>query len=121
MSLRSSGLRKKPRMRSGALHFTMAFSLFRLADGDLQRADAVDAALDVVAGVELGDAGGRSRHDDVAGGEFYLLRELPDDFRHVPDQLGEITFLGLLAVHRQPDIALGGMADLGGRLDRGAG
>src|SRR2546429_6446794 len=99
----------------------MAFSLFRLADRDLQRADAVDAALDVVAGVELGDAGRRARHDDVAGGELYLLRELPDDFGHAPDQFGQITLLRFLAVDRQPDLALGGMADLGSGLDRGAG
>ena len=99
----------------------MAFSLFRLADGNLQRADAVDAALDVVAGVELGDAGRRARHDDVAGGELYLLRELPDDFGHAPDQFGEIALLRFLAVDGQPDLALGGMADLGSGLDRGAG
>jgi hypothetical protein len=68
--------RKSPGPRSGALHFaeTLSSRLFRLADRDLQRADAIDAALDLVAGVELGDAGGRARHDDVAGGEFYLLR-----------------------------------------------
>ena len=95
--------------------------LFRFADRNFQRADTVDAAFDVVAGVELGDAGRRSRHDDVAGGELHLLRKLPDDFGHVPDQFGEVALLGFLAVHRQPDLALGGMADLGSGLDRGAG
>jgi hypothetical protein len=75
-STHPAGSTKSPGPRSGALHFaeTLSPRLFRLADRDLQRADAVDAALDVVAGVELGDAGGRARHDDVAGGEFYLLR-----------------------------------------------
>src|SRR5947208_3319098 len=113
----------KPRteVRGFAFRGDFRFSLFRLADGNLQRADAVDAALDVVAGVELGDAGGRARHDDVAGCEFYLLRELPDDFWHAPDQFGEIALLGFLAVDRQPDLALGGMADFRSRLDRGAG
>src|SRR5262245_64837881 len=96
-------------------------SLFRLADGNLQRADAVDAAFELVAHLELGDAGRRARHDDVAGGELYLLRELPDDLGHVPDQLGEVALLRFLAVHRQPDLALAGVADLGGRLDRRAG
>src|SRR5207249_8451964 len=115
------GYEKKPRIRSRALQLAMAFSLFRLADVYLQRADAVDAALDLVAGLELGDAGGRARHDDVAGGEFYLLRELPDDLGHAPDQFGEIALLRFLAVDGQPDLALGGMADLGSGLDRGAG
>ena len=67
--------------------------LFRLADRHLQGADAVDAAFDLVAGLELGDAGRRSRHDDVAGGERDLLRQLPDDLRHVPDQFGEVALL----------------------------
>src|SRR6202000_1729906 len=62
-------------------------------------------------------AGRRARHDDVAGGDLHLLRELPDDFGHVPDQLGEVALLRLLAVHGQPDLALDGMTDLGGRLD----
>ncbi len=38
-------------------------------------------AFELVAGLELRDAGGRAGHDDVAGGELHLLRELPDDFR----------------------------------------
>jgi len=98
---------KKPRTCPGALHVATicAGRLFRLADVHLQRADAVDAAFDLVARLELGDAGRRARHDDVAGGEFYLLRKLPDDFGHVPDQLGEIALLGFLAVDRQPDLA----------------
>src|SRR3954447_16775389 len=99
----------------------MAFSLFRIADRNLQGADAVDAAFDFVARLELGDAGRRSRHDDVAGGECYLLRELPDDFRHVPDQFGEVALLGFGAVDGEPDLAFGGMADLRRRLHRGAG
>src|SRR5437588_6366233 len=114
---------KRPRTEVRGFAFRDGFqvSLFRLADGNFQRADAVDAALDVIAGVELGDAGGRARHDDVARSEFYLLRELPDDLGHAPDQFGEIALLRFLAVDGQPDLALGGMADLRGRLDRGAG
>jgi len=72
---------------------------------NFQRADAVDPALDSVAGRQRRDAGRRSRHDDVAGADRDLLRELPDDFRHAPDQLGEITLLPLGAVDRQPDLA----------------
>src|SRR5438132_10889825 len=85
---------KRPRTRvPGPCFFETSYPLFRLADRNLQRADTVDAAFDLVAGIELGDAGGRSRHDEVAGGERYLLRELPDDLGHVPDQLGEVTLL----------------------------
>src|SRR5258708_32930349 len=93
----------------------------RLADRNFQRADAVDAALDLVSGRERGDAGRRSRHDDIAGADLDLLRELPDDFRHAPDQLREITVLPLGAVDRKPDLAVRGMADLRGRLQRRAG
>src|SRR6201995_2022777 len=92
-----------------------------LADRDLQRAHAVDAAFDLVARLELRHAGRGSRHDDIAGGKRDLLRELPDDLRHVPDQLREVTLLGFGAVHGQPDLALGGVTDLGGRLQRRAG
>src|SRR5712671_1387537 len=93
----------------------------RLANRNLQRTDAVHAAFDLVARVERGDASRRSRHDDIAGGECDLLRELPNDFRHAPDQLGEVTLLLFGAVHREPDLALRGMADLGGGLQRRAG
>src|SRR3954454_21575926 len=99
----------------------MSFSLLRLADSHLQRAAAVDAACELVAGLELRHAGRRARHDDVAGGELYLLRELPDDLGYIPDQLGEVALLRFLAVDREPDLALGGMADLRCRLHRGAG
>src|SRR5260221_13180833 len=113
---------KKPRSWSGAFALaTAGCRLFRLADRDLQRADAVDAALDLVAGVKLGNASRRSRHDDVAGGESHPLRELPDDLGHVPDQFGQVALLGFGAVDREPDLALGGMADLRSRLHRGAG
>src|SRR6195952_4322563 len=60
--------------------------LLRLRDADLQRADPVDAAFDLVAGRQRRDAGGRAGHDDVASAERDLLRELPDDFRYAPDQ-----------------------------------
>src|SRR5579871_1434485 len=96
-------------------------SRLRLADRNLQRADAVDAALDFVAGVKLGDAGRRAGHDDITGGKLHLLRELPDDLRHAPDQLSQIALLRFLAVDREPDLALRGMADLRRRLDRRAG
>src|SRR5206468_9890952 len=95
--------------------------LFSRPDRHLQRADTVDAALDLVAGRQRGHAGGRAGHDDVAGIERYLLRELPDDFRHAPDQLGEVALLPLGAVDGEPDLSLRGMADLGGRLQRAAG
>src|SRR5690349_5190384 len=96
-------------------------STARLADRHLQRADAVDAAFDLIAWDQRGDAGRRSGHDDVAGADLHLLRELPDDLRHAPDQLGEVALLTLGAVHRQPDLALGGVADLRSRLHGRAG
>src|SRR5665811_2095564 len=117
--------KRGPERGFGALIFVFwrfgGCRLFRLADRHLQGADAVDPALDLVAGVELGDAGRRSRHDDVAGGERDLLRELPDDLGHVPDQLGEVALLGFGAVDGEPDPALRGMADFRGRLQRRAG
>src|SRR6478672_5916312 len=85
-------MQKGPERRRGLSISRGDAALFRIADRNLQRADAVDTAFDLVARLELGDAGRRSRHDDVAGGERDLLRKLPDDFRHVPDQFGEVAF-----------------------------
>src|SRR6478609_8839896 len=93
----------------------------RLADRYFQGADAVNAAFDLVAGRDGRYAGRRARHDDVAGGDLDLLRQLPDDLGHAPDQFGEVALLPLGAVDREPDLALRGMADPGGRLQRGAG
>src|SRR5258708_13018945 len=90
-------------------------------DCELQGADAITPAFDLVARIELGDPGRRSRHDDVAGGQRDLLRELPDDLRHAPDQFGEIALLLFGAVDREPDLALRGMADLRRGLNGGAG
>src|SRR4051794_35745768 len=104
---------------SGAFDSEMSCSLLRLADAHFQRADTVDAACELVAGLELRHAGRRARHDDVAGGELHLLGELPDCLRHVPDHLLEVARLGFLAVDGEPDLALGGMADLRDRLYRG--
>src|SRR3981189_3145391 len=88
---------KKAPDKSGAWFFKsrqIPAVLLRLADRNLERADAIDAAFDFIAGVELGDAGRRSRHDDVAGSKRDLLRKLPDDLRPVPDQFGEAALLG---------------------------
>src|ERR1044072_7036277 len=95
----TASIEKAPDRSQGlSIRGSFQFCLFRLADVHFQRADAVDTAFKLVAGLELGDAGRRSRHDDVAGGKSYLLRKLPDDLGHDPDQLGEITLLGFLAV-----------------------
>src|SRR6202140_4261055 len=64
----------------------------RLADRNLQGADAIDPAFDLVAGRQRRDACRRSRHDNIAGADFDLLRKLPDDLRHAPDQFGEVAF-----------------------------
>src|SRR5579859_126677 len=89
-----------------------------LADRHLQCADAVDAALDLVARRDRGNAGRRAGHDDVAGADLDLLRQFPDDLRDIPDQLGEVTLLPFGAVHGQPDPALRGVTDLRSRLQR---
>src|SRR5438477_10191982 len=98
----------------------MASSGRRLADRELQRADAVDAAFDLVAGRQRRDTGRRSRHDDIAGADLDLLRQLPDDFRNAPDQFGEIALLPFGAVDREPDLALGRVADFRSWLQRRA-
>src|SRR6266851_3494401 len=67
--------------------------LCRLADRNLEGADAIDPAFDSVAGRECGDPGWRSRHDDIAGTERDLLRQFGDDFGHAPDQFREIALL----------------------------
>src|ERR1700749_549921 len=95
--------------------------LLRLADRDFQRADAVDATFDLIAGRQRGDARRRAGHDDIAGADLDLLREVPDDFRYAPDQLGKVPLLPLLAIDRKPDLAGSGMADLRGRLHRRGG
>src|ERR1700754_1403770 len=95
--------------------------LLRLPDRHLQRPNPIDAALNLVPGRERRDAGGRAGHDDIAGAERDLLRQLPDDLRHAPDQFGEVALLPLGAVDREPDLALGRMADLRSRLQRAAG
>jgi hypothetical protein len=46
----------------------------RLADLDAQRANALDLALNIVAGRRCGDAGGRAGHDDVARGKLNHFR-----------------------------------------------
>src|SRR5437773_10948143 len=55
--------KKKPRIRSGALHSQELSGerLFRLADRDLQRADPVDAAFDLVAALDEGSLAGAGR------------------------------------------------------------
>src|ERR1700680_2951234 len=93
----------------------------RLADRDLEGADAVDPAFYTVAGRTRGAPGRRPRHDDIAGADLDLLRKLPDDLGHAPDQFGEVALLPLGAVDREPDFSPGRMADFRGRLQRAAG
>src|ERR1700694_3443863 len=111
---------KRPRteVRSPDFRVFGESRLFRLADRNLQGTDAVDPAFDSVAGRERRDAGRRPRHDDVAGAERDLLRQLRDDFRYAPDQFGEVALLPVGAVDREPDLYLGRMPDFRGRLQR---
>src|ERR1700684_3719252 len=95
--------------------------LQRRPDRDIERADALDLTLDLVAGDGGGDARRRSRHDDVAGRKLDHLRKFRDDLRHVPDHLIEIAVLAHLAVDLEQDAALRRMADRGCRLGRAAG
>src|SRR5580658_4412034 len=92
----------------------------RRPDRDIERADALDLTLDLVAGDGGGDARRRSRHDGVAGRELDHLRKFRDDLRHVPDHLIEIAVLAHLAVDLEHDAAFRRVADLGCRLERPA-
>jgi general stress protein 26 len=78
--------------------------------GDDEVADAVDVALELVAGLDRADAGGRSREDQVTGLQRDQAREIVDLLGHAPDLHREVALLLHLAVHLEPDRALGGVA-----------
>ena len=74
---------------------------------DLKIAHSVDMALEDIAALDRADAGGRARHDDVAGHQREQAGQVADHLRHLPDHLVEIAGLLALAVDVQPDGALG--------------
>src|SRR5258708_30805673 len=92
----------------------------RRTDRDIERADALDLARDVVAGDGSGDARRRSRHDDVAGRQLDHLRKLRHDLRYVTDHLIEVAVLAHLAVDLEHDAAFRRVADFGRGLQRPA-
>src|SRR5215216_6471352 len=91
---------------------TKRISALLRTDRHIERADTLDLAFDLVAGNERADAGRRSGHDHVAGGELDHFRQFPDRLLDVPDHLVEIAFLLDRAVDLQRDAARGRMADL---------
>src|SRR5262245_9914022 len=63
------------------------------------------------------DACGRTGIDEVPGFQLEETGEIGDHLRHFPDQLVQIALLLHLAIHLQPDGALGRMTDLRSRYD----
>src|SRR5215212_915484 len=99
-------------VRPGASPRAYKASSRRLAYRDLQGPNAMDAAFDLIAGREGGHACRRPRHDDIAGAERNLLRELGNDLRNAPDQFSEVSVLAFGAVDRKPDSSFGWMTNL---------
>src|SRR5580700_11528835 len=95
-------------------------SLQGLPNRHAEFSDALDLALDLVAGDGGGNARRRAGHDDVAGRELDYLRKFRDDLRHVPDHLIEVAVLAHLAVDLEHDAAFRRMADRGRRRERPA-
>src|SRR5579872_3059776 len=58
---------------------------------------------DHVARHDRTDAGRRAGIDEIAGRECYLLRQLCDDFRNIPDHLADIAALALRPVDGKRD------------------
>ena len=83
-----------------------------------QVADAVDMRLHHVAAHHGADPGGRPGHDDVAGRELEVLRQVGDHLGDLPDHLVEVALLADLAVDLEHDPPGRGMADLRGRPQR---
>src|SRR5277367_6037261 len=110
-----------PQSEARQRSFLVSELLQRRPNRDVELADALDLALDLVTGDGGGDARRRTRHNDVAGCELDHLRQFRDDFRHVPDHLIEVAVLTHLAVDLERDAALRRMSDLGSRLERAAG
>src|SRR6202451_2857698 len=106
--------------RGQIIHPSSVVQSERLAYRHAEFSDALDRALELVAGNGGGDARRRSRHDDVAGRELDHLRKLRDDLRYVPDHLIEIAVLAHLAVDLEHDAAFRRMADRGRRRERPA-
>src|SRR4051812_29793373 len=92
----------------------------RSADRDLERVDAFDEALEHVALDHRADALGRAAVDQVAGAQLDQAGEVVDGLRDIPDQIGDVALLALLAVDLQPDRALVDDAGLRDRVDRRA-
>src|SRR5262249_31481198 len=64
----------------------------------LEHADAGDLDLDDVGGIQVADARGRARRDDVAGLERHVHARERDERRHVEDQIARRRVLANLTV-----------------------
>src|SRR4029077_9924369 len=81
----------------------------------------VDSREQLVAGLYRADARGRAGEDHVARLERVVIGEIGDLLRNRPDHVRKVGLLALLAVHVEPDRALGRMTELGGRHELAAG
>ena len=71
-----------------------------------QRVQSLDTAFHTIARFDCADTRGRAGEDQVAGRKFEQRRQLCDDFRHAPDQVGDVALLPQFAVDLEPDPAL---------------
>src|SRR5688572_26981014 len=86
------------------------------AIGHRQLAYPVDMPLELVAGLDRSHACGGAGEDQVPRLQRDEVRQVVDLLGHAPDLHREVALLPHLAVHLEPDRALGGVADPGGRL-----
>src|SRR5271165_4329736 len=74
-------------------------------DAERNRPDALDVAVDAVAGLHRPDTLGSSSENQIAGLEMIEERQIRDQLANGPDQLVEVGALARLAVHRELDRA----------------
>src|SRR5690606_3806176 len=89
-------------------------------DGEVQVADAIDMAVQLVALLHPAHAGGRAGHNEIARRQTEQSGQVGDGLGHLPDELVEVALLAHLAVDLQPDRAGSRMADLARRHDLSA-
>src|SRR4051812_35265366 len=92
-----------------------------LGDLHAQFTDAGDAADQRVAGDDCRHTFGGARVDQVTGLQLPRGRQVFDGFTDVPDQLGDVAALAVLAVHLDPDLGVLHVTGLRGFDDRADG
>lgn len=88
---------------SGGLGTTLASTL---AEGETQRAHAVDAGGDPIPWLQHADARWGAGKDQVAGLERHGFRGVADHFTDRPDLIGQVADLALLTIDLEPDFAV---------------